>query len=76
MAVPPGEVRDLDFANDAAKAIKTIATKIESGQQATPNEKKLVNHSNTHTLAYCMYVGTYIVSVFRLFSCAYTVEPL
>ena len=43
MAVPPGEVRDLDFANDAAKAIKTIATKIESGQQATPNEKKLVS---------------------------------
>ena len=40
MAVPPQEVRDLDFANDAAKAIKTIATKIESGQQATANEKK------------------------------------
>ena len=40
MAVPPQEVRDLDFANDAAKAIKTIATKVESGVQATPNEKK------------------------------------
>ena len=46
MAVPPQEVRDLDFANDAAKAIKTIATKIESGQQATANEKKLANTSN------------------------------
>lgn len=44
MAVPPQEVRDLDFANDAAKAIKTIATKIESGQQATANEKKLVKY--------------------------------
>jgi inositol 1,4,5-triphosphate receptor type 1 len=42
MAVPPQEVRDLDFANDAAKAIKTIATKIESGQQATANEKKYI----------------------------------
>ena len=40
MAVPPQEVRDLDFANDAGKAIKTIANKIESGQQATANEKK------------------------------------
>ena len=38
MAFPPQEVRDLDFANDAAKAIKTIATKIGSGQQATANE--------------------------------------
>ena len=50
MAVPPQEVRDLDFANDAAKAIKTIATKIESGQQATANEKKLANAS---TFYYC-----------------------
>ena len=40
MAVPPQEVRDLDFANDAGKAIKTIADKIESGQQPSANEKK------------------------------------
>ena len=44
MAVPPQEVRDLDFANDAAKAVKIIATKIESGQQATANEKKSVSN--------------------------------
>ena len=38
--VPPQEVRDLDFANDAAKAIKKIADKMESGQTMTLNERK------------------------------------
>ncbi len=38
--VPAQEVRDLDFANDAAKAVKKIADKMESGQTITPNEKK------------------------------------
>lgn len=38
--VPSGEVRDLDFANDAARAIKKIADNMESGQTMTANEKK------------------------------------
>ena len=40
MPVPPQEVRDLDFANDAAKAIGKIAKKLEKGQNMTPNERK------------------------------------
>ena len=55
MAVPPQEVRDLDFANDAAKAIKTIATKIESGQQATANEKKLAEYVHLLLLSVSLY---------------------
>ena len=38
--VPAQEVRDLDFANDAARAIKKIAAKMESGQNISPSEKK------------------------------------
>ena len=38
--VPSQEVRDLDFANDAAKAIGKIAKKLEKGQNMTPNERK------------------------------------
>ena len=37
---PPQEVRDPDFANNAAKAIKKIADKMESGQSMTLNERK------------------------------------
>jgi len=40
--VSPQEVRDLDFANDAAKAIKKIADKMESGQNMTLNERKYI----------------------------------
>ncbi len=38
--VPAQEVRDLDFANDAAKAIQKISKKMEQGQNMTPNERK------------------------------------
>jgi len=38
--VSPQEVRDLTFASDAAKAIKKMADKMESGQSMTPNERK------------------------------------
>ncbi len=41
--VPAQEVRDLDFANDSAKAIKKAADKMESGQTFTPSEKKWVS---------------------------------
>ena len=38
--VPPQEVRDLDFANDVAKAIQKITKKMDQGQNMTQNEKK------------------------------------
>ena len=40
--VPAQEVRDLDFANDAAKAIGKITKQLKSGQNMTPNERKSV----------------------------------
>ena len=41
--VPPQEVRDLDFANDASKAIEKITKKMDIGQNMTQNERKLVD---------------------------------
>ena len=38
--VPPQEVRDLDFANDVAKAIQKITKKMEQGHNMTQNERK------------------------------------
>ena len=38
--VPPQEVRDLDFANDAAKAIQKITNKMDAGQNMSQNERK------------------------------------
>ena len=40
--VSPQEVRDLDFANDAAKALSNAADKMEGGNHLTSNEKKCV----------------------------------
>jgi inositol 1,4,5-triphosphate receptor type 1 len=39
VSVPPQEVRDLDFANDASKVLSAIATKLERGA-ITQNEKR------------------------------------
>ena len=42
MPVPPAEVRDLDFANDASKVLASFANKMETGSY-TQHERRYEN---------------------------------
>ena len=42
MPVPPAEVRDLDFANDASKVLASFANKMETGSY-TQHERRYGN---------------------------------
>ena len=49
--VSPQEVRDLDFANDSAKALCQAADCMEEGEHLSQAQRKLVTH--LHYLKYC-----------------------